>query len=55
MHVSAGSLNLTTVEIEALWMTEAARRADQIDGGVVEMFESSVVAAQVHELLRVSY
>lgn len=43
--------NLTTVEIEALWMTEAARRADQIDRGVVEMFESDVVAAEVRELL----
>ena len=50
--VTADALNLTPVEIDALWMTEAARRADQIDRGVVEMFESDVVPAQVRDLLR---
>ena len=52
IHISTDALNRPPVEIDALWMTEAARRADQIDRGVVEMFESELVAAQVRELLR---
>ena len=52
IRVSSDALNLTHVEIDALWRAEATRRADQIDRGVVEMFESDVVAAEVRELLR---
>jgi Putative addiction module component len=44
--------NHTQPEIEALWMNEAVRRADQIDRGLVEMFDSEVVTAQVRELLQ---
>ena len=43
---------LSASEIESLWMVEAARRADQIDCGAVELFDGEAVAAQVRELLR---
>ncbi len=44
--------NLTPMEIEALWIEEAVRRADQIDAGVVELIDSKTVAAQVRALLQ---
>lgn len=44
--------NLTPMEIEALWIEEAVRRADQIDAGVVELIDSKTVSAQVRALLQ---
>jgi hypothetical protein len=44
--------NLSSVEIQALWLTEAARRAEQINCGAVETYDGTTVAAQVCELLR---
>jgi hypothetical protein len=38
------------MEIEALWIEEAVRRADQIDAGVVELIDSKTLAAQVRAL-----
>ena len=39
-------------EIEELWLSEASRRADQLDDGSVELISAEAVAAQARALLR---
>jgi Putative addiction module component len=39
-------------EVEQLWLTEAARRADEIDRGVVALISSQDVAREARALCR---
>jgi hypothetical protein len=44
--------NLTPQELEALWLDEAERRAEEIDGGAAALVEGEEVARKARALVR---